>query len=159
MKNALMAGAVALVSLPGAAAASVDFPAAVKAYYDIETLPAPPPSCTLCHRDDVGGADTVTRPFGRTLLRLGAQSNSVPSLDGALQQVAETGADSDGDGVGDVEELRTGGDPNVGTGDEGDPLAAIPLPQTGCAFAPTRSVAGTLALLALVAVGLGRRRR
>jgi hypothetical protein len=143
------------------AGASLEFPAEVKKFYGVETLPATPPSCTLCHRSNDGGADTVVRPFGLTLIRLGAVKNSIPSLDSALSQVEQNATDSDADGVSDVAELRMGSDPNVGTGETADPLADVPFPETGCSLAArhTSASAEALALLCAALLRCARRRR
>jgi hypothetical protein len=85
---------------------------------------AQPPPCTVCHQDENGGEGTATKPFGVTMIRFGVSKGNVPTLRAALQQIQAEGSDSDSDGVPDVEELRSGGDPNDGyTG---------PLPLTGC---------------------------
>lgn len=135
MKNGLFVAALLLhASLTEAASASVAYPALVERHFDIDALPAPPPSCTLCHSSDQGGNDTVVRPFGRALLNLGAEGNDASSLESALGQLERESIDSDRDGVSDVDELRTGDDPNVGSAETPDPLAGAPLPQTGCSL-------------------------
>lgn len=70
------------------------------------------PSCTFCHtrKDDGLASDT---PFGEALKKRGfARKDGVPSLRSALRNLDELNVDSDGDGVGDVEELRAEADPN-----------------------------------------------
>lgn len=164
MKHALRTWPLLVCSLllfPRSASASLEYPAEVKKFFEVETLPAKPPSCTLCHRSNDGGADTVVRPFGLTLIRFGALKDSIPSLDSALQQIEESATDSDKDGVGDAEELRAGSDPNVGTGETADPLAGVPFPETGCSLG-TRKTGGPAEALALLCAGLlyvTRRRR
>ncbi len=143
------------------AGASVEYPAEVKQFFGVTTLPAAPPSCTLCHRDNNGGADTVIRPLGQTLIRLGAVKNSVPSLKAALQQLEQSGTDSDGDGTSDAAELSMGSDPNIGTGETEDPLAGVPFPETGCALGSRQRGQQPSAALALLCAALlfGARRR
>lgn len=104
-------GAVVALGLSAAAApsaASQTYPQAVADHLN------PPcfPQCTDCHRDNVGGRKTVDKPFGLALMDLGlrfAMPQRIPEL---LDQLEAAGTDSDGDGVGDVAELRAGEDPN-----------------------------------------------
>jgi hypothetical protein len=91
-----------------------------------------PPLCTVCHLTLIGGRDTVTRPFGMTVMKkYGVTLLNVQGLRNALTQMAANKDDSDQDGVDDITELKAGTDPNVGeggpAGDEG--------PQFGCQFA------------------------
>ena len=113
------------------------------------------PDCTLCHRDQLGGAGTVVRPFGRTLIdhfQL-TGNNNVALLKAALAGDDAQNLDSDGDGVTDIDELRMGTNPNVGvSGVEAGP--DVPLPETGCALA-VRSPVSDLSVLLVMCVGLG----
>lgn len=127
------------ISCSAPAWASLTFPAQVQSYYGIDTLPASPPGCTLCHRDDAGGPQTVVTPFGRALLARGAAATSLPNLVAALTANEGDGTDSDGDGASDAEELRTGENPNVGNG-MGSAQEVLPLPETGCGV---RAASGT----------------
>jgi hypothetical protein len=69
--------------------------------------------CTVCHETIAGGADTVTKPFGRNLQQdYGVGGNDLPKFREALVQVTTNGLDSDGDGATDIEELSGGGNPN-----------------------------------------------
>jgi hypothetical protein len=119
-----------------------------------------PPPCTLCHRSDVGGDGTVVTPFGRSMLELGATGDSNrATLREALLQSDSEGVDSDFDGVTDLDELRSGDDPN----DNPDPGAFedLPLPEHGCAVSVTSSRAGAASFLlfsSLFAFAVGRRR-
>lgn len=87
----------------------------------------PQPSCAVCH---VGPTQrgTVTTPLGKALRDRGLVANDVPSLEAAVSSLGQT--DSDGDGVGDLEELKAGEDPNVAG------VKAPPEPSYGCAAAP-----------------------
>ena len=84
----------------------------------------------------------------------GLQPADLQSLRNALTALEAEGSDVDEDGVGDIQELRDGTNPNLAGGLE-DP------PEYGCLgnVAPTRSVwpGATLALAALAI--LVRRRR
>ncbi len=144
--------------LSHSAHASPTYPPTIKLDLDLAQVP----DCTLCHRDQLGGAGTVIRPFGRTLIdhfQL-TGNNNVALLKAALASDDSQNLDSDGDGVTDIDELRMGTNPNVGaSGVEAGP--DVPLPETGCAFA-VRSPAGDAALLAVMFVTLGffaRRKR
>jgi hypothetical protein len=70
------------------------------------------PSCALCHsaRTRGGPADT---PFG-TSMRTYGLSASADSVGPALAGLARDHVDSDGDGVGDIDELLRESDPNRG---------------------------------------------
>jgi hypothetical protein len=119
----------------------------------------------LCHQTEAGGDHTVTRPFGRTMMELGARGNGdLGSLRAALRGARE--ADSDGDGVGDVEELLDGArDPNRpeielpdgGGVVLGDAPEELPTLQTGCAMGTPGaggSVRGRHGLVVLVLAGV-----
>ena len=69
------------------------------------------PACTICHRDNLGGFGTVSQPFGKAMQADGLLFIEA-TLSPALNKLEAAGTDSDGDGVGDIEELRAGQDPN-----------------------------------------------
>ncbi len=150
---------MSLLLLARSALGSVAYPAEVKAYFEVDSLVAPPPGCKLCHLNDEGGTDTSVQPFGRALVAAGAKGSDVASLGNALAQLEAISSDSDRDGVSDADELRMADDPNTGNGETPDPLAGVQLPQTGCAFSrrvePAVTLAGAFALALLVL----RRRR
>jgi hypothetical protein len=152
----LWLGLIAAPSLlfSASASASITFPPLIQS----ELALAKAPDCTLCHRSDVGGVGTVTRPFGRTMMtQFGLSSANLAALRAGLAGSEAAHFDSDGDGTSDIEELRLGSDPNVGaSGMEAAP--DVPLPQTGCAL-NARSPASGVAALAVVLVGLGLMRR
>jgi hypothetical protein len=137
--------------------------------YFFEQAGLPEPPCTICHRSNEGGKGTVVKPFGVTMQRLGLTKDATSGDVAAAIHESETrNLDTDFDGVGDIAELREGGDPN--TNPDGGPsneLTGLPLPQTGCTVAirsASRSsddagVAIALGHLALLAGFFSRNRR
>jgi hypothetical protein len=125
------------LSLAPHAAASTTFPEALRGKLGLAELPYPPLGCQLCHQDDKGGLLTATKPFGRSVRKEGAVGGSVPSRLAALKTLEAAGTASDGDGSGDIAELKAGTDPNVALSSTGEPLPMdeIPLPETGCGLA------------------------
>jgi hypothetical protein len=144
--------AVTATVCPRHVRASEVFPPAIREHLGLEADPA----CTVCHATDEGEDDTVVRPFGTTMMRLGVHGDSdTRALIAALDVAESNRLDSDFDGVSDVQELRDGTDPNDGVD--------LPVPQTGCSLKPSAeapSFASALpAIAALVIVLRSRRRR
>lgn len=109
------------------------------------------PSCTFCHARKAGGLATDTA-FGAALKDRGfARKEGVSSLRAALRALDEQGIDSDGDGMADVEELRSEGNPNDAS-DAGRPPVSCSVGGRG----PNR--AAQLATIAPLAILLLRRR-
>jgi Bacterial TSP3 repeat len=160
IRVACLLGLLAL-SLAPHAAASKTFPAALRNKLGLAELPYAPMGCQLCHQDDNGGVRTATKPFGRSVLKDGAAGGSVPSLLAALNTLEAEGTDSDGDGIGDIAELKAGTDPNVALSSTGEPLPMdeIPLPETGCGLARGRTASPIAWALLLGALCFGARRR
>jgi hypothetical protein len=152
---------VASILAAGAASASTSFPDALRKELGLATIAGPPPGCRLCHQDDLGGLNTATKPFGRSLRKAGAMGGAVNSLILALRALDADAVDSDGDGTPDVAELRAGTDPNV-SATPGDAPATpddIPLPETGCTLAAPRALGDVWLLLAGALCALAWRRR
>jgi hypothetical protein len=136
------------------AAASQTYPGAIQS---ARNMPCQP-QCTICHTDLNGGIGTVTKPFGIAMMQnAGLRSLSPDTIPGALTTL-ETGTlctfspsqppkmgacDSDGDGVGDVDQLEEGRDPNTGLD------LCDTAPRYGCGARVARSDANAdwLALL------------
>lgn len=166
----LVAG-LGVTSVTLSAAASPSYPGELQKALDLGCVPP----CTVCHQTTDGGYGTI-RPgsFGEAMMTQGGLVAQDPArlrcalallspecaVPPACAEPEQTCAvvDSDGDGVGDIEELRALRDPNS------DSDHSFCGPQYGCGarIAPRTStprdetVAGLLALL--VALGLLRRR-
>jgi hypothetical protein len=56
----------------------------------------------------------MAKPFGVALQQRGLRASDAASLRGALDKLAQDEVDSDGNGVPDVTQLRSGLDPNTG---------------------------------------------
>jgi len=143
------------------AAASTTFPEALRKQLGLPQIVGPGPGCQLCHRDDKGGFKTAVKPFARSLLKDGAMGASVGSLLSALQRLEADGTDSDGDGIGDIAELKAGTDPNVALSSTGEPVPMdeIPLPETGCGLARVGGASPSAWALLLGALWFAVRRR
>ena len=135
------------------ALASDPYPAAIA-----QKLSVPAPMCTICHLTNIGGLMTVTKPFGRTAMnKYGLVKLNPTQLQTILTQMEADGVDSDGDGVGDIAEIRAGTDPNDGPG-----AVSVEEPRYGlyCSMGAIggRSTPYGLAWLGAAALWLGRRR-
>ena len=141
----------AVLVLPARAGATPGFVSQIKSELNAPTVP----SCALCHATTAGGGP-VTQPFGKSMLARGLRGGNAASLTTALQALAAEGTDSDGDGVGDIEELSMGLDPNF-AGDAG-----TEPPVFGCAQVAPGTPEPTSAAIALgcaLALLVHRRRR
>ena len=110
-RGVLGVAAAVAVSGAGAARASTSYPPIVR---QVWVLPAAP-ACTLCHLTSKGGTGTVKTKFGVNIhVTFGAKGGGdTASLLAALRSEDKHTTDSDGDGVGDHQELYEGSDPNV----------------------------------------------
>ena len=153
---------VSVFLFAGVSLATPGFPAALKADLGL----AASPSCGLCHAGQPGPG-TVTTPFGKALVAEGLKPSNTASLNAALDALEAKGTDSNGDGVGDIAQLKAGNNPN-----DGSPLGGTPSPnegetpedpKTGCGGHVAPRTEGSALGFAAVAVMLGlaglRRRR
>jgi MYXO-CTERM domain-containing protein len=149
--GATLVAALAVSTVAFDVSASPHFPTVLQRELGSECAPA----CTLCHWTEAGGSGKVTRTFGLAMMEAGLQPHDDKALSAALAQLEVDGTDSDGDGMGDVKQLRSGLNPNDGT-----PLCHGPVTCAVSAWhqgsRPPSTAAGLLA--ALVAVLLWRRR-
>ena len=148
--------AVLGIALLGAlqANASADFPNVVKSHLSL----AQPPACALCHTNGITGMGTVNTPVGDALQAFGLAAGDDTSLVSALDALQSAGTDSDGDGTGDVSELKSERNPNVSDGsaadggtpvtDGGSSSGTPPPPKFGCGANAAPGASG------LVAVGV-----
>lgn len=143
--------ALGLLLVAPSARATENFPGVVATKLGIGE-----PACTLCHTSLAGGKGTVTTPFGVAMRSRGAVAYDEAALKLALDALAGENKDSDGDGTGDIAELKAGADPNVGA--EGSETI---VPEYGCSASPTGGMDAfaTVAAAAAVSVLLRRRRR
>jgi MYXO-CTERM domain-containing protein len=153
--TAVLAGTVLLA---GAASASADYPATIKSHLSLKNTP----ECALCHSGGMTGIGTVNTLFGTTArTKYNLTSGNATLLTSVLTKMKTDGVDSDGDKVGDIDELIAGTDPNTAGGGV---VAAKPDLTYGCVAtvapgvpAPSSGAAFGLALVAAIAVA--RRRR
>ena len=103
------------------------------------------PSCLLCHTREEGGFGTANTPLGAALRRARLECCDEEMLASALALLERDQIDSDGDGTGDVEELRAALDPNQADAE----LACRAQEAGGCSAskAPRRETPSLLALL------------
>jgi len=99
--------AATIASYGATGSAHSTFPTLIQNELDMPCTPA----CTICHKDTLGGFGTVTMAFGKSAQAAGLRFTE-PSVLPALTKLEADGTDSDGDGIGDIAELRQGQDPN-----------------------------------------------
>lgn len=98
--------AVCACAISRASSASTTFPPIVKSRWGVSVLVSgDADGCTLCHQDDNGGYGTATRRFGKTMLKLHVSGKTPESLPSALDYDKSHAIDSDGDSIGDYQEL------------------------------------------------------
>lgn len=104
------------------AGATPNFPPRLATELELTAAPA----CALCHEGPTQKGTVIT-PFGTSMRGRGLVAYDEASLVTALMALEGEGTDSDGDGVGDIEELQQGADPNLVEGGE-----APIVPEYGC---------------------------
>ena len=112
------------------------------------------PPCSVCHLTNKISGVTVTTRFGYALRERGF--TNAESLPLALTRLADDHADSDGDGVADVDELKNATDPNSKANAS---LIDVADPSFGCSTAPIGPRSALVSLLAVAAAALAFRRR
>lgn len=150
----LIATSALLLVLPRSALAKPEFVEPLQEATDAPCLP----QCNICHSSVSGGGEPV-QPFVESLESVAGEVESEEAIRWAVAQLEQQNIDSDGDGVGDIEEIRQGDDPNYA----GDALICQPEVGCGAHIAPTTThspwrLNATLASLALL-VGVRLRRR
>ena len=108
------------------ASATPTFPKVVQSELGLDS----PPPCAACH---VGG-DTRSgdmTPLARSLMSRGLEKGKEASLRTAIAALDAEGTDSDGDGVGDIDELREGTNPSGTDAGFSEDLGAA-TPVYGC---------------------------
>jgi len=133
-----------LLAVP--AAASPSFPAEIAAH-----LSAPTPPCTICHQG-TPGLGTATTAFAEAMKARGLVPGDLTALDTALDALAAEHHDSNGNGVGDIDELKAGNDPNGGS-------VATVTPTYGCvgSVAPAPRLGAAALVAFFMAIRLRRR--
>jgi hypothetical protein len=113
------------------------------------------PQCNICH-ESVSGGGPADQPFAKSLLQMGGLQGP-GAMEYDVSQLEHAGVDSDGDGVGDIAEIRAGTDPNYA----GDAL--ICQPDVGCGAhvapePPNDGLAASFAMLTALGLVFLRRR-
>jgi len=132
--------------------ASRRFPAAIEK--DLHLSYAPP--CSLCHVKGNVGPGTAETPFALSMRARGMVSGNTSMLSSALGVLQQDRADSDGDGVTDIDELVAGTDPNTPAPSE---LQGRRDPSYGCAGGQQATRAPMPIIFIAAAIAFGRRRR
>jgi len=141
---------VLLVSNEGHASPS--FPQEIQNYAGM----ACPPTCTLCHRTQEGGAGTTRGAFAVSMVTIGRieagkPEGVYPAL--AAAQGFTPQPDGDGDGTGDVSELRAMRDPLVNGIQVSDAIICPPTYGCGARIAPRPPLDGSALAFALAVAG------
>lgn len=148
--TALIACAVCVVMAPSVRAEPF-FPGNIQTHLNLSYTPP----CTFCHATATGGGPVVTK-FGNSMLAAGL-GVTTSSLYTALDALAASKKDSDGDGTPDIQQIEQGRDPSTGSAAPTDPTE-----RYGCgariATTPVRFVSLVLCAAAVIGIAVGRRR-
>ncbi|MGH7281268.1 MAG: hypothetical protein ACRELY_07085 [Polyangiaceae bacterium] len=145
MKLGLISAFAFVVFSPAVANATPNFPPGMQEDLDLKSAP----DCALCHTDgDQGGLGTVNTPFGKSIRAQGVVAFDTGSLQEALTQMQTDDTNSAGACLDDIDELKSGGDPNEAatpgsctdggattTESESDAAPDSPSSSSGCAIA------------------------
>ncbi len=149
---ALVLAVAIAVSWVSNAQAKEEFPGQIESDVPGVTYQVP---CGVCHiKGNTGGSTPITA-FALSLRDRGL-SGDTTSLATALSRLAADGTDSDGDGVGDVDELKAGTDPNSSANAD---IATVQAPGYGCGGTAPHGGGGPAAASALSLAWLLVRRR
>lgn len=148
-KRVTALGALACVAVLFTASSAGAVPEFSGALDEAAVMPCPAP-CTVCHADSTGGPGTVIKPFGLELVDRGLTKDDPDVIASAVRDMRNERIDSDGDGMGDIQELDRGRDPNK-PGDE-----SVCGPKYGCGgrIAPAGRFDGFPAIASFVALVL-----
>jgi hypothetical protein len=143
---------------PTFARASEIFPITMKTEL---AMTGPVPPCITCHDTEEGGLKTLNQPVGRRVTAYGLMGGDTQMLATILGQMRDARDDSDGDGKIDVDEIKSGGNPNINDL-TGRPPDDYPPPVYGCQTKPThgrtaQSGGWTLAAAGILLLGWLRR--
>lgn len=127
------------------ASAMPTFPSEIQTHLHLSYAP----QCTLCH-GSISGGGPVVQPFGDAMLAAGLTVSGGSSLTNALDKLAQENSDSDGDGIPDIDELKTGTNPN--------PDKTALKYGCGAKIAPGTPMGWQVPIIALIATVLFRRR-
>ena len=127
----------------GLAHASSAFPGEVRSHLALSYTP----DCGICHSNGQTGFGTVNTPFGTSMRSRGLMAGNTASVDAALDALAAEHKDSDGDGVGDIDELKAGTNPNVAGGGNVPPVSYGCFDVTGQPGSPLALLPAALGLL------------
>lgn len=127
--------------------ATPNFPAVVESELNLVARPG----CELCHSGGVTGRGTVNTPFGKSMRDRGLSASNEASLKTAIAALTAEKTDSDGDGKGDIDELKADEDPNVSSAGGGTPVEA---PEYGC-IGRVGAASNASRGIALLVLGLG----
>lgn len=146
--------ALAAFLVSGLAAASKDYPAAMKTDLGL----AAAPGCDLCHQAAADPVGPASAPFGKSMVAQGLVASDPASLAKALDGMRKAGIDSDGDGAEDLDELSWGGDPNHASLPEGGNTEPVTY---GCSAGrvPVEGAGAGIFLGAIALLAARRRRR
>jgi hypothetical protein len=111
--------------------------------------------CSVCHIKGNTGSSTPITPFALSLRDRGLSGDKT-SLSTALSRLEADGTDSDGDGVGDIAELKAETDPNSSANAN---LATVQAPGYGCGGSAPQGHGGPAAAGAMGLACLILRRR
>jgi hypothetical protein len=154
-RGAMTIGAMLAVLAPLSVNASRRFPQQIATDLGLSYEPA----CSLCHSKGNTGPGTVATPVGLSLMARGLQSGGRASVSSSLAALDHDRTDSDGDGIADVDELRSGTDPNSSVPGS---AAGRADPAYGCGGGQRdgrHDVRGPLSVMLAACAGWTRRRR